>query len=242
MSVPAIVLVAGEGSRLRPLTADRPKPMLPIAGRPALEWIVRWLRAHGICTLYFNLHYCSQAIVEHFGDGTAFGVQITYSYEPALRGTAGGAAHFRPRLQGTTLVIYGDVLSDLDLQALLARHRAAGAAVTLALYRVPDPWTRGVVEQAPEGWITGFREKPAPATCPPTALVNAGIYALEPAVLDLVPADRPSDFGHDLFPLLLARGERLLGWEAEGYIHDYGTLAQYYQADADARTGRLRLF
>jgi mannose-1-phosphate guanylyltransferase/phosphomannomutase len=242
MSVPAIVLAAGEGTRLRPLTLDRPKPMVPLAGRPALEWVLRWLRHYGVGEVYINLHYRPEAIRDYFGDGASLGLRITYNEEREILGTAGGAAQFCDRVAGVVLVCYGDVLSDLDLDALLARHRAWGAAATLALYRVPDPWTRGVVDLAPDGRVVGFREKPPREACPPATPVNAGIFALDAAVLRGIPRDRPSDFGRDLFPALLAAGAPLYGWESGAYVLDFGTLEQYRQAEEDVRAGRVRLY
>ncbi|MCS6800610.1 MAG: NDP-sugar synthase [Chloroflexota bacterium] len=242
MTVPAIVLAAGEGTRLRPFTLDRPKPMVPLAGRPALEWLLRWLRWHGVQEVYINLYAHPSAIRGYFGDGAALGLRIVYSEERQLLGTAGGAAQFRDRLAGTVLVCYGDVLSDLDLSSLLRRHLERRAAATLALYRVPDPWTRGVVDLAPDGRVIAFREKPPRDQCPPSALVNAGIFALDAGVLRSVPDDRPSDFGHDLFPALLAAGAPLYGWEADAYVLDFGTLELYRQAEEDVRAGRVRLY
>lgn len=242
MTVSAIVLAAGEGTRLRPLTLDRPKPMLPLAGRPALEWLLRWLRWHGIRDIFINLHYRPDVIRAYFGDGAGLGLRIVYNEERELLGTAGGAAQFRDRVGETVLICYGDVLSDLDLDALLGHHRERRAVATLALYRVPDPWTRGIVDLASDGRIRAFREKPPPAECPPSALVNAGIFALETAVLHTIPTAQPSDFGHDVFPRLLASDAPLYGWETDAYIFDYGTLDQYRQAEADARAGRVRLY
>ncbi|GIW06926.1 MAG: hypothetical protein KatS3mg060_1731 [Dehalococcoidia bacterium] len=242
MSIPAIVLAAGEGTRLRPLTLDRPKPMVALGDRPALEWLLRWLRHYGVRDVFINLHYRPEVIRRYFGDGSALGLRISYNEEQEILGTAGGAAQFRDRLQGDVLVCYGDVLSDLDLDALLTRHRERRAVATLALYRVPDPWTRGVVDLAPDGRVLGFREKPPRDACPPSTPVNAGIYALDSQVLDAVPTDRPSDFGRDLFPALLAAGAPVYGWESGAYVLDFGTLEQHRQADADVRAGRVRLF
>jgi NDP-sugar pyrophosphorylase family protein len=242
MTVPAIVLAAGEGTRLRPLTLDRPKPMLPLAGRPALEWLLRWLRWHGVRDVFLNVHYRPDTIRNHFGDGAGLGLRIVYNEERELLGTAGGAAQFRDRVGETVFVCYADVLSDLDLGALLRHHRDRQAVATLALYRVPDPWTRGVVDLAPDGRIRAFREKPPASECPPSALVNAGIFVIETAVLRAIPLGQPSDFGHDVFPQLLAAHAPVYGWESDGYILDYGTLDQYRQAADDALAGRVRLY
>ncbi|MCS7002199.1 MAG: nucleotidyltransferase family protein [Dehalococcoidia bacterium] len=241
MNLPAVVLAAGEGVRLRPLTNDRPKPMAPVGGRPALEYVVAWLRAHGVTDLFVNLHYRPEAITGHFGDGAAFGVRITYNYEPTLLGTAGGVAQFLPRLPDTFLVVYGDVITDLDLRALVAVHRERRALATIALYRVPDPWTRGVVDLRADGRIVGFREKPPRDTCAPDTPVNAGVYALERAALASVVPGTFADFGHDVFPRLLADDATLVGWLSDAYVLDYGTPEQREQADRDVRAGRLRV-
>ncbi len=239
----AVVLAAGEGTRLRPLTLDRPKPMVPLADVPALEYVFGWLKHYGVRDICVNLHYRPEAITGYFGDGARLGLRLHYNYEPVMLGTAGGAAQFRARLSEPFLLVYGDVLTDLDLAALVRRHLETNAVATLALYRVPDPWTRGVVDLDADGRIAGFREKPPREQCAPDALVNTGISVLARRTLDQVPAGHVCDFGHDVFPAMLAAGERLTGWRPDdAYVLDYGTLEQYRQADADVRAGRLRVY
>ncbi|MCX7671198.1 MAG: nucleotidyltransferase family protein [Anaerolineae bacterium] len=236
----ALILAAGEGTRLRPFTLDRPKPMVPIAGRPLLEHTIAWLRDHGVCEIAINLHYCPDAIVRHFGDGTAFGVHITYSYEERLLGTAGAVRRLAAFCErGPFLVIYGDVLTDLDLHRLCAFHRTQarrdpGIAATLGLYRVPNPTEVGLVGLAADGRIVRFLEKPRPAEVF-TDLANTGILVVEPWVIEHIPADTPCDFGRDLFPRLLADGASLYGWviPAGTYLLDIGTPEKYAQAQRD---------
>ncbi len=236
----ALILAAGEGTRLRPLTLDRPKPMVPIAGRPLLEHTVRWLRRHGVCEIAINLHYRPEAITSHFGDGAAFDVRITYSYEERLLGTAGAArklAHFLG--DGPFLVVYGDVLTDLDLRRLLSFHHAQAArqpalAATVSLYHVPNPTEVGLVGADDCGRITRFVEKPQPAEVF-TDLANTGILVVEPHVIERIPPQVYCDFGRDLFPQLLADGVPLYGWVIPPgtYLLDIGTPEKYAQAQRD---------
>jgi NDP-sugar pyrophosphorylase family protein len=233
----ALILAAGEGSRLRPLTLDRPKPMVPIAGRPLLEHTVGWLRRYGVREIAINLNYHPAAIVDHFGDGVRFGVSIRYSYEDPVLGTAGAVRKLADFLgQGTFLVVYGDVLTDLDLAALLAFHRAQVArdpctGATLSLYHVPNPTEVGLVGLDGDGRITRFAEKPRPADVF-TDLANAGVLVVEPQVIDHIPPDTFYDFGRDLFPRLLEAGVGLYGWviPAGTYLLDIGTPEKYEQA------------
>ncbi len=237
-SVKGLILAAGEGTRLRPLTLDQPKPMLPIGGRPILEYLVRLLRYHGVTEIAINLHYKPESIVRYFGDGSRFGVSITYSHETQLLGSAGAAKQLSWFLTETFVVLYGDVLTDLDVRALVDRHRARAGKVTLVLYEVEDPTRCGIVALAEDGRVVRFVEKPA-ADAVFGNLANAGIYVVEPEILDHIPASRTFDFGSDLFPRLLERGERLYGYHADAYLLDIGSLERYAQAEADQRAGRL---
>ena len=245
----ALVLAAGEGTRLRPLTLNLPKAMVPVAGRPLLAHILAWLARYGIRDVAINLHHCPDVITDFFGDGSACGVRITYSYEERLLGTAGAARRLQHFLRdGPFVVAYGDVLTDLDLTALLAFHRARvaatpGAAATLALYRVPNPTEVGLVGLDATGRITRFLEKPRPEEVF-TDLANAGVLVAEPAVLDAIPEGRFADFGLDVLPGLLAAGAPLYGWPIpEGtYLLDIGSLEKYAQAQREwpARTRARR--
>lgn len=236
----ALILAAGEGTRLRPLTRDRPKPMLPIAGRPLLEHTIEWLRSFGVREIAINLHYRRQAIVDHFGDGAAWDVHITYSDEDPILGTAGAVRKLAPFLAvGPFIVVYGDVLTDLDLQALLDYHRSAVARdpatlITMSLYHVPNPTEVGLVGLDADGRITRFVEKPRPEEVF-TDLASAGVLVAEPSVVDAIPPDTFYDFGRDLFPRLLAQGASLYGWviPPEAYLLDIGTPEKFAQAQRE---------
>lgn len=207
----ALILAAGEGQRLRPLTETMPKPMLSIAGRPILEHNVRLLRQHGIDDIAINLHYRPQTILKHFGDGSAYGVCIRYSSEPELLGTAGALVLLRDFFADAPFfVIYGDNLSTCDLSALLALHRTREAQATIALFHREDVSASGVVTLDENERITSFIEKPFPGQTP-SKWVNAGIVACEPSVLANI-VHTPCDFGHDVFPALLAQGRTIAGY------------------------------
>ena len=239
MTVRALILAAGEGQRLRPLTLHMPKPMVPVGGRPVLEHLIALLRVHGVQEVAINLHYRPEAIVEHFGDGTAFGTRITYSREEQLLGAAGAARALDTFLTDTFIVLYGDVLTNADLSALIAHHRTTGAAGTIGLYEVSDPSRCGIVELDDAGIMTRFVEKPAPGTIAGN-LANSGIMVLEPSVLREIPPGEPYDFGLHLFPKLLEQGIPLAGARLDGYILDIGALDRLEQAEADYQSGRFR--
>jgi NDP-sugar pyrophosphorylase family protein len=237
--VKALILAAGEGTRLRPLTLTQPKPMLPIGGRPILEHIVAQLAAYEVRDIAINLHYKPQAITDYFGDGSRFGVRIVYSHEPRLLGSAGAARALDWFLNEPFILWYGDVLADIDLRELIEKHAATRPPATLALYEVEDKTRCGMVDVDATGRVLRFIEKPA-ADVECGDLANAGIYVVEPKVLDGVPPDRAVDFGADVFPQLLESGAPLFGYKLDGYVLDIGSPARYAQAEADLREGRFR--
>jgi NDP-sugar pyrophosphorylase family protein len=239
MTMRALVLAAGEGQRLRPLTLHMPKPMVPVGGRPVLEHLIALLRLHGITDIAINLHYRPDAIVDYFRDGREFGVAITYAHEAHLLGSAGAARALDAFLTDTFVLLYGDVLTTVDLSALVARHRETGAAGTVGVYEVDDPSRCGIVEMDASGRITSFVEKPAPGTVTGN-LANSGILVLETSILREIPPDEPYDFGLHLFPELLAQGVPLFGERLDGYILDIGALDRLEQAEADHLSGRFR--
>jgi len=219
----AFILAAGLGTRLRPLGLSLPKVMMPVGGRPLLEHHVDLFRRHGIRELIVNLHHRPDAIVEYFGDGSRFGVSLTYSFERKLLGTAGGVRKMAALLRGGTFIVfYGDNLVRTELGPLLAFHRDHEALVTIALFRSDEPWSGGMVETDEDGRVLRFVEKPAPHTVS-TDLSSAGIFIAEPAMLSEIPPDRPCDFGHDLFPALLAGKRRVFARLLDGYLQDIGT-------------------
>jgi NDP-sugar pyrophosphorylase family protein len=235
----ALILAAGEGQRLRPLTLHMPKPMVPVGGRPVLEHLIALLRLHGIDEIAINLHYRPEAITQYFGDGRTFGAAITYSHETRLLGSAGAARALERFLTDTFLVLYGDVLTDANLSALVAYHRETGAAGTIGLYEVSDPSRCGIVELDASGRMTRFVEKPAPGMVAGN-LANSGILVLEPSVLREIPPDEPYDFGLHLFPKLLGQGVPLFGERLAGYILDIGSPDRLEQAEVDYQMGRFR--
>lgn len=225
----AVVLSAGLGTRLRPLTDTLPKPMAPVAGVPLLERTVRHLAAHGVRDVCVNLHHLPRVVLDHFGDGRAFGVRLHFALEEELLGTAGALNAFRDFLDAPFLIWYGDVLSDIDLSALEAFHREKGGAASVALYRVDNPTQCGLVDLDASGRILRFVEKPPVAF---TDLANAGIYLCEPQVLDFIPASGFSDFGRDVFPALLAAGVALYGYPLAEYLIDVGSPEKLARAEA----------
>ena len=241
----ALVLAAGEGTRLRPLTLDRPKPMVPINGKPLLDITLGWLRNHGIRDIAINLHYKPHVITQYFGDGNAFGVNLHYSRETTILGTAGAARAIKDWVDGSTLVlVYGDVLTDLDLRAMLGFHRDVqrrdpSAAVTMSLYHVPNPTEVGLVGMNEAGKVNRFLEKPKPEEVF-TDLANAGVLIMEPDVLDLIPENTFCDFGMHVFPMLLRTGLSIYGWVIPDntYLLDIGSPEKYAQANQEwpART------
>jgi NDP-sugar pyrophosphorylase family protein len=233
-----MILAAGEGTRLRPLTLTRPKPMVPIDERPLLEHIIAWLRRYGVVDIGVNLHYKPEVVTGYFGDGSVFGVHLEYSHEKEILGTAGGVKALEWFLDETFVVVYGDILTSLNLERVLRAHRRARAAVTVVLYHVPNPWECGLVDMDAGGRILRFVEKP-PKEEVFTDLANAGVYIVEPDTLAYVPENRFYDFGHDLFPELLAAGVPLIGYPTEEYLLDIGDLTKYERARRDFTEGKL---
>jgi NDP-sugar pyrophosphorylase family protein len=208
----AMLLAAGLGTRLRPLTDHCPKCMVPVAGKPVLQRNIEWLRSRGIVDLVVNLHYCPDAVTGYFGDGSAFGVRLEYSYEPELLGTAGALWGARRFLSGQRFwVLYTDNLVSCSLERMESLHRAQGATLTMGLFWREDVSASGVVGLDGQSRITGFKEKPA-AHEVLSHWVNAGIYLCEARVLEFIPPGRASDFGHDILPAMLAAGEPLFGY------------------------------
>lgn len=237
----ALILAAGEGTRLRPLTENCPKPMLPVAGRPLLAHTVEHLVRQGFDEIAINLHHRPEAVREYFGDGSAFGAKITWSHEAQLLGTAGAARKLRAFLDRTFVVVYGDVLTDMDVRGLVGFHRAHDAALTLSLYRVTNPTEVGLVGTDAEGRVTRFVEKPA-ANDVFTDTANAGVLVCEPSVLDGIPDGAFADFGHDVLPALLEAGKPVYGvpMSDDEYLIDIGTPEKYLEAQTAWRTREER--
>ncbi|HJR26035.1 MAG TPA: NDP-sugar synthase [Acidimicrobiales bacterium] len=234
----AVVLVGGFGTRLRPLTLSTPKQLLPVGNRPMLERVVEHLARHGVDRAVLSLGYRPDAFRDAYPDGTCAGVELHYAVEPEPRDTA-GAIRFAADHAGISerfLVVNGDVLTDLDVTDLIARHDAAGAEATLALHRVEDPSAFGVVPTRPDGRVLAFIEKP-PRDEAPTNLINAGTYVLEPTVVDRIEPDVPVNVERVTFPAIAADGA-LYAFDGDTYWIDAGTPASLLQANLDLLSDR----
>jgi mannose-1-phosphate guanylyltransferase / phosphomannomutase len=238
--VRAFVMAGGEGTRLRPLTSNQPKPMVPIVGKPCMEHILELLKRHGFDDVIVTVAFLPQAIRSYFGDGESLGLQIEYSVEESPLGTAGSVRLASGRLDDSVIVISGDALCDLDLGQLVAFHREREAAVTIGLKSVENPLEFGIVVTDEDGRVERFLEKPSWGQVF-SDTINTGIYVLEPEVLRHVPTDRPYDFSKELFPLLLEMGRPLYGKVCDGYWQDIGNLDQFRQANFDALDGQVDL-
>jgi mannose-1-phosphate guanylyltransferase/phosphomannomutase len=228
----AMILAAGVGSRLDPLTRNVPKPMVPIANKPVIEHIIEFLREHGFREIVINVHYLAEKITNWLGNGERLGVSITYSYEEEPLGTAGGVKRCEDFFDGTFLVVGADDLCDIDLRRVLAYHKEKKAMVTIALSLVDDPSEYGVVLTNERGKVIAFIEKPRGERIPSNT-VNTGIYILEPEVLELIPKGQFFDFGRDLFPLLINKKIPFYGYLALGYWKDVGNIKQYKETHRD---------
>ena len=236
----AVIMAGGGGSRLRPLTCDRPKPMVPVMNRPLMEYGVELLEKHGFREIVVTLQYLPRQIKDHFGDGRRFGVNLHYFVEEEPLGTAGSVKNAGALLDETFVVVSGDALTDFDLTEAVQFHRARGAAATLVLKSVENPLEYGVVMIEPDGRINRFLEKPGWGEVF-SDTVNTGIYILEPEVLSLVEGGRIFDFSRDLFPRLLKMKEPLFGCVLDGFWCDIGDLKEYLRAHREVLSGRVDL-
>jgi mannose-1-phosphate guanylyltransferase len=229
----AVVLVGGHGTRLRPLTLDTPKQMLPIVGRPMIEHVVGHLASHGITEVVLSLGFLPDAFTDAYPDGRCAGLPLHYAVEPEPLDTAGaiGFAATHAGIHDTFLVLNGDVLTDLDVTGLIATHRRTGAEGTIALTPVEDPSRYGVVPTDDDGRVLGFIEKPAPGDLP-TNRINAGTYVLEPSVLGRIDPGRRVSVERDVFPAMAAEGT-LYAVASDAYWIDTGTPETYLQANLD---------
>ena len=233
-------MAGGEGTRLRPLTSNQPKPMVPVVGKPCIEHILDLVRRHDMTEVVVTLAFMPQSIRTYFGDGESLGMDIDYSVEEQPLGTAGSVRLAQARLDDTFIVISGDALCDVDLTALVEAHKAKGAAVTIGLKSVDNPLEFGIVVTDEDGRVERFLEKPSWGQVF-SDTINTGIYVLEPEVLRHVPDDRPYDFSKELFPLLLEMGRPLYGHVLDGYWQDIGNLEQFRQANFDALDAHVHL-
>lgn len=238
----AVIMAGGEGSRLRPLTLNRPKPMIPLVNRVVAAHITDLLRRNHFTDVVATLQYRAEDVQNYFGDGHGFGINIQYSIEPRPLGTAGSVKYAQQQLHtlgdSPFLVISGDALTDFNLQEILEFHKRVGALATLTLTRVPNPLEYGVITLDGDGRIQAFVEKPSWSQVI-SDTVNTGIYVLSPELLDEIEPDMPVDFSRDVFPKLLKRGAPLYGYVAGGYWTDVGTFEEYYKASADVLTHKV---
>lgn len=234
-----IVLAGGEGRRLKPLTQSCPKPLLPVAGRPCVDYVLRSLIHSGVRELIVTTAFASEVLIKRVSEGLAYDASILYSFEATPAGTAGSVKRVADFIDETFVVAMGDVLVDIDVRPLLDFHRRKKAAATIALTEVEDPTEYGIVGLDKAGRIQRFKEKPTKEEAF-SNLVNAGIYILEPEVLDLVPEDRPFDFSKDVFPLMLAKALPLYGMKIEGVWVDIGRPKDLIRANLEVlrREGR----
>ena len=236
-----MVLAAGKGTRLFPLTGEIPKPMAPIVGKPIIQHIFELLAETGLDEVHVNVHYLANAILDAYGDTTSVsGTRISMTYEDELMGTAGSVKRIAERFNETFVVIMGDALTDVDVHEVVAFHRERGALATLALMRVADTSQYGVVELDSKQRVMSFQEKPDPIEAI-SNLANTGVYVLEPEILRYIPDNTFFDFAMDVFPRLLAAGEKLAGYEGSFYWSDIGTLEAYRVAQHDALSRKVRL-
>jgi mannose-1-phosphate guanylyltransferase / phosphomannomutase len=235
----AVVMAGGEGTRLRPMTASMPKPLLPVVNRPIMEHVLRLLKRHGLTETVVTVQFLASLVRNYFGDGEDLGIDLHYATEEEPLGTAGSVKNAEHLLRDDTfLVISGDALTDVDLTDLIAFHKDKGALVTVCLTRVPNPLEFGITIVDDDGRVQRFLEKPSWGQVF-SDTVNTGIYVMEPEVLDRVAEGETVDWSADVFPALLAAGAPIYGYVAEGYWEDVGTHESYVQAQADVLSGRV---
>jgi NDP-sugar pyrophosphorylase family protein len=235
-----MILAAGLGTRLRPITNVVTKPMVQMTNRPCIEYTVRLLAKYGVTDIVVNLHYLPEAIKQYFSDGSFYDVNISYSYEKELLGTAGGFKRVQGFFGGeSALIISGDALTDINLERFLAFHKENGGIATLGIKRVADPSQYGVVVREGDR-IISFQEKPKVEEAI-SNLANTGIYLFDPEIFEHIPANTFYDFGKQVFPDLLAKDEKMCGYPMEEYWCDVGDLDVYREAHYDMLTGLVKV-
>jgi mannose-1-phosphate guanylyltransferase len=251
----AVILVGGEGTRLRPLTSTVPKPVVPLVDRPFISFMLEWLRQHGIDDVIMSCGFLATSVRNVLGDGSSVGVRLRFVEEPDPRGTAGALKFAESMLDERFLMLNGDVLTDIDLTAQIAQHQSTGATATLALVPVPDPTAYGLVHLAQDNSVKDFVEKPSsdhieggaagrrPASRAPliqssSNLISAGAYVLERSILELVPPDRNVSIEREVWPLLIGNG--LYGYPSDSYWLDIGTPGRYLQGTFDIIEGNVK--
>ncbi len=232
----AVILVGGEGTRLRPLTSTVPKPVVPLVDRPFISFMLEWLQGHGIDDVIMSCGFLATSVRNVLGDGSGLGIKLRFVEEPDPRGTAGALKFAESLLDERFLMLNGDVLTDIDLSAQIAQHERTGARATLALVPVEDPTAYGLVHLEEDRSVRDFVEKPSSDRID-TDLISAGAYVLEREVLDLVPADRNVSIEREVWPRLI--GDGLYGFPSESYWLDIGTPERYLQGTFDIIEGNV---
>jgi mannose-1-phosphate guanylyltransferase len=235
----AVILVGGEGTRLRPLTSSVPKPVVPLVDRPMMVYMLEWLQRHGIDDVIMSCGFKATNVRTVLGDGSQLGISLRFVEEPDPRGTAGALKFAERFLDERFLMLNGDVLTDLDLSAQIAQHERTGATGTLALVPVPDPSSYGLVRVREDRSVDEFLEKPSADAVLDTNLISAGAYVLERSILDLIPPDRNVSIEREVWPVLVDDG--LYGYvDDDAYWLDIGTPERYLQATCDILEGNVR--
>jgi NDP-sugar pyrophosphorylase family protein len=229
----AVILVGGEGTRLRPITFLNPKPMLPLVNRPFMENFILWLKSHKIKDIIFSTGYLPEIFKDYFGDGSDFGLRLTYIREEDPLGTCGGVKNVEKYLGGDDFMVFnGDILTSLNLTKMAAFHKSKNADITIALTAIEDPTSYGLVPVDGEGRVKQFLEKPSKDEVT-TNLINAGIYIIKPDVMELAPDGVKYSFERGLFPSALSEGYRIYGYISDSYWMDVGTPQKYLAAHYD---------
>lgn len=236
----AVIMAGGEGTRLRPLTSNQPKPMVPIFNQPVMEYIIKLLKFHNITDVVATLQFLPQMIKNYFGDGSDLGVYLRYTIEQSPLGTAGSVKNAEEFLNTTFIVVSGDALTDFDLDKIIKFHKKKHSLATIALKRVENPLEFGVVITDDEGRIERFLEKPTWGEVF-SDTINTGIYVLEPEVFNYIPKDKMVDFSKDVFPHILADGKPIFGCVTEGYWCDIGNYEQYMTAHQEVMQGKSHI-
>jgi NDP-sugar pyrophosphorylase family protein len=235
----AVILAGGEGTRLRPLTLSRAKPVVPLLNRPLLAYQLALLQRHGVADVILACSYRVDDVRAALGDGTALGTHLRYVVEDVPRGTGGGVRNAADLARGIVFVLNGDVLTDVDLTAMRRFHDARGSRVTIFLRTVEDPRPYGLVECDGDGRIRAFREKPESLDGITARTINGGVYLIDAALLARIPADRAVSIEREFFPAVVADGTPCFGWIAEPYWRDIGAPAAYREAQVDLLEGRV---
>jgi mannose-1-phosphate guanylyltransferase len=240
LATQAVILAGGQGTRLRPLTLARAKPVVPLLNRPFLAYQIALLREHGVTDVILSCSYRVNDVREALGDARELGIRLRYVIEEDPLGTGGGVRNAADLARGTIFVLNGDVLTDADLTVMRAFHEERGSRVTIFLVPVDEPRAYGLVETSPDGRLLRFREKPGPDEPLSTNMINAGIYLIDAALLGRMPRGRPVSIEREFFPAIIADGIPSFGWSARAYWRDIGNPAAYHAAQIDLLERRVR--